>query len=105
MGDAHRFEDTDTALVIHSICMPHGRDDIGLDEDDRTLRYVAEFPSHARILEYNRKDVDDIVFDFTVRDEDDLIQWEVFSGVRVESLYPEHMGIKMESGDRLEPVA
>ena len=105
MGDTHRFEDTDTALVIHSICMPHGRDDIGLDESDRTKRYVAEFPSHARVLEYNRRDIDDIVFDFTIRDQNDLIQWEIFSGVRVDSLYPEHLGVSMQSGDSLESTA
>ena len=70
-GDAHRFEETDTAMVILSIAMPHGRDDIGMDEEDRSMRYVAEFPSYARILEYNRKDLNDILFDMTVRDEND----------------------------------
>ena len=85
--------------------MPHGRDDIGLDESDRTKRYVAEFPSHARVLEYNRRDIDDIVFDFTIRDQNDLIQWEIFSGVRVDSLYPEHLGVSMQSGDSLESTA
>ena len=105
MGDAHRLEESDTALVIHSISMPHGRDDIGLDEDDRSMRYVAEFPSHARILEYNRQDIGDIVFDVTVKDETDLIQWEVFSGVRVDDLYPDHTGITLQIGDHLEPEA
>ena len=101
MGDAHRLEASDTALVIHSIAMPHGRDDIGMDQDDRSTRYVDEFPSYARILEYNRKDIHDIVFDMTVRDENELVQWEVFSGVRVGDLYPEHSGIRMDFGDRL----
>lgn len=105
MGDAHRLEESDTALVIHSICMPHGRDDIGMDEDDRSLPYVAEMPSYARILEYNRKDIKDIVFDMTIKDETDLIQWEVFSGVRTDSLYPEHSGVVMEFGDHLEEAA
>ena len=82
--------------------MPHGRDDIGMDEDDRSLRYVSEFPSHARVLEYNRKDIRDIVFDMTVRDENDLIHWEIFSGVRVDSLYPESSGIKLDLCDTLQ---
>ena len=102
MGDAHRLEKSDTALVVHSIPMPHGRDDIGLDEEDRTQRYVAEFPSYARILEYARSDIRDILFDLTVRDEDELVQWEVFSAVRVDDLYPDHTGIKLEDGDGLE---
>ena len=102
MGDAHRLEKSDTALVVHSISMPHGRDDIGLDEEDRTQRYVAEFPSYARILEYARSDIRDILFDLTVRDEDELVQWEVFSAVRVDDLYPDQTGIKLEDGDGLE---
>lgn len=101
MGDAHRLEESDTALVVHSICMPHGRDDIGMDEDDRTLRYVAEFPSYARLLEYSRSDIEDILFDMTVRDENELVQWEVFSAVRVDDLYPEHTNIQMADGDQL----
>lgn len=96
MGDAHRFEETDTAMIIHSIAMPHGREDIGMDESDRSVQHVDEFPSHARILEYSRTDLSDILFDVTVKDENDIIHWEVFSGVRVESLYPADSGILME---------
>ena len=99
MGDAHRFTETDTAMVIHSIAMPHGHDNIGMDKDDRSVRHVQEYPSYARILEYNRKDIADIVFDMTIRDENELIQWEAFSGVRVQSLYPDHMGVTIEEGD------
>ena len=101
MGDAHRLEESDTALVVHSITMPHGRDDIGLDEEDRTHRYVAEFPSYARILEYARGDIDDILFDFTIRDAAELVQWEIFSAVRVDDLYPDHTGIRLAAGDGL----
>ena len=103
MGDAHRLEDSDTALVTHSITMPHGSDDIGMDEDDRSLRYVSEFPSHARILECNRKDIGDIVFDMTVLDENDLIHREVSFGVRVDCLHPEGSGIKPDVCDTLQP--
>ena len=102
MGDAHRLEQSDTALIIHSISMPHGRDDVGLDEDDRSMQYVAELPSHARILEYNRQDIRDILLDVTVKDENDLIQWEVFSGVRVDNLYPDHTGVALELSDSFE---
>ena len=104
MGDAHRLEETDTALVVHSVCMPHGRDDIGMDEDDRTMRHVDEFPSYARVLEYDRA-TREIIFDMTVRDEDEIIHWEAFSGVRVDSLYPHDSGILMQEGDHLERVA
>ena len=101
MGDAHRFVENDSAMVVHSIAMPHGRTDIGIDEEVPEERYVAEFPSYARILEYNRNDIKDILFDMTIRDKDEIIQWEVFSGVRVDSLYPKHMRVRMEDGDHL----
>ena len=84
--------------------MPHGRDDIGMDEDDRTMRHVDEFPSYARVLEYDRA-TREIIFDMTVRDEDEIIHWEAFSGVRVDSLYPHDSGILMQEGDHLERVA
>ena len=102
MSDAHRFFQTNTAMVIHSVSMPHGREDIGLDEDDRTMRYVSDFPSHARILEYNRADNQDIVFDCFIRDENEIIHWEAFSGVRVENLYPDGADIRWIDGDALE---
>lgn len=102
MSDAHRFLETNTAMIIHSIAMPHGRDDIGNDEEDKTKRYVADFPSYARILEYNRADIKDIVFDCFVRDEDEIIHWETFSGVRVESLYPDSADVTWTDGDALE---
>ena len=38
----------------------------------------------------------------TVRDENDLIHWEIFSGVRVDSLYPECSGIKLDLCDTLQ---
>ena len=95
MGDVHRLYDSNTALVIHSIAMPKGRTDIGWDEQDRTVRHVSEFPSFARIIEYDRSRQSDIVFDVSIKDEDDLFQWEVFGGLRSPSLYPESSGILM----------
>lgn len=100
MGDSHRLEDSDTALVVHSISMPHGLEGIGLDEDDRTRRFVAEYPSYARIVEMDRK-TRDIVFDAYVRDPDEIIQWEAFSAVRAHSLYPGPMGVTWHDGDAL----
>ncbi|NQY60138.1 aryl-sulfate sulfotransferase [Cognatishimia sp.] len=102
MSDAHRFFETDTAMIIHSIAMPHGRDDIGIDEEDRTVRYVADYPSYARILEYNRADIKDVIFDCYIRDEHEIIQWEAFSGVRVQSLYPASADVIWTDGDALE---
>ena len=85
--------------VIHSIAMPHDRNDIGMDEDDNTKRYVSEFPSYARILEYNRKNIHDLIFDCYIRDENEIIQWEVFSAVRVKNLYPENANVIWTDGN------
>ena len=43
-----------------------------------------------------------ILLDVTVKDENDLIQWEVFSGVRVDNLYPDHTGVALELSDSFE---
>ena len=101
MGDAHRLEDSDTVLVIHSVAMPRGRDDVGWEEAERSVRHVSEFPSGARVLEYDRQDIGNIVFDLSVQDPDDLIQGEVFNGFRRRSLYPEGCGVRMVEGDAL----
>ena len=98
MGDAHRLTGSDTALVVHSIAMPKDREDIGWDEHDRTVRHVSEFPSYARVLEYDRKD-NSILFDLSVRDTDEIMQWEIFGAVRAKSLYPESTGITLTGHD------
>ena len=57
------------------------------------------FPSYARILEYNRKNIHDLIFDCYIRDENEIIQWEVFSGVRVKNLYPENANVIWTDGN------
>ena len=65
---------------------------------------------YARILEYARSDIDDILFDFTIRDAAELVQWEIFSAVRVDEAlsgapgleiwgpYADHTGIRLARG-------
>ena len=43
MSDAHRFMDTNTALVIHSIAMPHDRNDIGMDEGEHIVDVACTY--------------------------------------------------------------
>lgn len=102
MGDAHRLEASNTALIVHSICMPHGIEGIGMDEDDRSIRFVNELASYARILEYDRDDIHNILFDAEIRDLNELVQWEAFSAVRVSDLYPASAGVVWTEGDALE---
>ena len=102
MGDAHRLEASNTALIVHSICMPHGIEGIGMDEDYRSIRFVNELASYARILEYDRDDIHNILFDAEIRDLNELVQWEAFSAVRVSDLYPASAGVVWTEGDALE---
>ena len=102
MGDAHRLEASNTALIVHSICMPHGIEGIGMDEDHRSIRFVNELASYARILEYDRDDINNILFDAEIHDLNELVQWEAFSAVRVSDLYPASAGVVWTEGDALE---
>ena len=73
-----------------------------MDEDDRSIRFVNELASYARILEYDRDDIHNILFDAEIRDLNELVQWEAFSAVRVSDLYPASAGVVWTEGDALE---
>jgi hypothetical protein len=87
MGDAHRLPQTDNVLVIYAICVPR-RPNLAYDEWQTEKPSVAEFPFGARIREYTRTTPPETLFDLEVADPNDVIQWEVYGGLRVPSLYP-----------------
>ncbi len=64
------------------------------------LRSPTGMPHPAGPLNLWNK-LSDILFDLTKIDPNELLQWEVFSGVRVNSLYPKHMDVRFEFGDML----
>ncbi|MFP6828249.1 MAG: aryl-sulfate sulfotransferase [Gammaproteobacteria bacterium] len=89
MGDTHRLPQTDNMLVIYTICLTR-RD--GLQYDSFKLEpHVGEVPTHTRIREYTRTDPPEVVSEILVRDENDILQWQVYGGLHVNSLYPEPM--------------
>lgn len=100
MGDAHRLEESDTMLVIHSICMPD-RDDMSYDENNPAIRHPDDFASSARILEYTRTDEPEILFDVVIEDPHEIMQWEVFGGLRTPSLYAPDSGVRELQGNEL----
>ena len=87
MGDAHRLPKTDNMLVIFALCVPYV-EGLTFDEYDATHRHVDEFPNHGRVREYTRTTPAEILFDVDILDTDDMLQWEVYGGLRAPSLYP-----------------
>jgi len=89
MGDTHRLPQTDNMLVIYTICLTRRE---GLQYDPFKLEpHVGEVPTHTRIREYTRTNPPEVVSEIHVRDENDILQWQVYGGLQVESLYPEPM--------------
>ena len=83
MSDAWRLPATDNRLVISAFCTPLIE---GATQDimDHTRRAVDEFPYGGRVIEYAG---DEEVFRIEIKDEHDMMQWEVYGGFRSPSLY------------------
>ena len=78
---------TDNMLVIYTICLAR-RD--GLQYDTFKLEpHVNDVPSYTRIREYTRTDPPEVVSEIIVKDENDILVWQVYGGLHVESLYPQ----------------
>ena len=87
MGDTHRLPQTNNMLVVYSICLAR-RD--GLQYNPFILEpHVNEVPSYTRIREYTRTDPPEVVSEIIVKDENDILVWQVYGGLHVESLYPQ----------------
>jgi arylsulfate sulfotransferase len=90
MGDAHRLPQTGNMLVIYTICLTRRE---GLQYNPFILEpHVSEVPTHTRIREYTRTNPPEVVSEIHVRDENDILQWAVYGGMQVESLYPAPAG-------------
>ena len=86
MGDAHRLPQTGNMLVIYTICLQERE---GLQYNPFVLEpHVGEVPTHTRIREYTRTIPPEVVSEILVRDANDILQWQVYGGLHVESLYP-----------------
>ena len=85
MGDAHRLPVTGNMFVVYSICLGERE---GLQYDPFALEpHVGDVPSHARICEYSRTNPPEVISEILVRDENDILQWQVYGGLIVDSLY------------------
>ncbi len=86
MSDAHRLPTTDNMLVIYAIDVIR-RPGLTYEEFEPCLPSVSQFPHGARIREYTRTTPAEVLFEVFVRDPDEVIQWEVYGGLRAPSLY------------------
>ncbi len=85
MGDAHRLPITGNMFVVYAICLGERE---GLQYNPFVLDpHVGEVPSHARIREYTRTNPPEVISEILVRDENDILQWQVYGGMIVDSLY------------------
>jgi arylsulfate sulfotransferase len=88
MGDAHRLPVTDNMLVVYSICFPLV-DGLTYDEWNRANLHPDDMPTWARIREYSRTDPPEVLWEVQLRDPNDVVQWQVYGGLRTPRLQPD----------------
>lgn len=87
MGDAMVLPKTGNRLVVHAICEAYV-EGISMDNTIGSRDFhLMDPPKGARVREHAGDDPNDIVFELLVKDPNELIQWEVYGGVQVKSLY------------------
>ncbi|MGH8760867.1 MAG: aryl-sulfate sulfotransferase, partial [Burkholderiales bacterium] len=86
MGDAHRLPATDNMLVIDAACGERRPNLTPYYNLRDPLRHIVEFPMWARIRETTRG-TGELVWEVRIADPNEILQWAVFGGVRVPSLY------------------
>ncbi|MCG8443428.1 MAG: aryl-sulfate sulfotransferase [Caulobacterales bacterium] len=86
MSDAHKLPRTGNHLVFFAFCMPQDGE-VTYDDFDYSKRHLDEFPFGGFIREYGHDPDDPLVFEASVKDPHDLIQWEIYGGLKVEDLY------------------
>ena len=90
MSEAHRLPKTDNILEINALCAKAGMKGITWDPWDMSKRHQSELPRGAKVREYTRESVPEIVWSLHFKDDDEVLQWEVFGGLRTPSLYYHH---------------
>lgn len=94
MGDAHKLPATGNHLVVYALCVPR-IPDLTYDIWDTSRRQVDEYPYGGRIREFSAKG-SERVFDVDIGDNDDVLNWEVYGGLRAPSLYPSGINAQID---------
>lgn len=85
MSDAHKLPKTGNHLVFFAFCSPQD-EDITNDDFDFSKRHLDDMPYGGRIVEY-RAGTREPVFRAHIENPYDLMQWEVYGGLKVDDLY------------------
>lgn len=89
MGDAHRLPKTGNILVIDPVCWDQDSEPLTYSQRDFSRRHTSELYHSPRIREYRRHPRGtDIVWEVRLVDPYETINWQVYGGLRVPSLYP-----------------
>ena len=88
-GSAGRHAQEALTVPIVEICLARRE---GLQYNTFALEpHVNDVPSYTRIREYTRTTPPEVVSEIIVKDENDILVWQVYGGLHVESLYPSAM--------------
>ena len=99
MSDAHKLPKTGNHLVFYAFCHPQD-EDVTTDDFDYSKRHLDDFPVGGKIVEY-KEGTREPVFFVEIKGPFDLIQWEVYGGIRVDDLYGPTATVTFTSDDEL----
>ena len=85
MGDVHWMSQTGNVLVFYGVCVAK-RDDMNWNFGD--IRCWASFPGWTRVREFSHTDPPEIVFEIVIADQQDILSWMTFGGMKIPGLYP-----------------
>lgn len=89
MGDAHRLSQTGNILVIDPVCWDQDSEVLTYRQRDFTKRHTSELYHSPRIREYRRHEKGtDVVWEVRLTDPHQILNWQVYGGLRVPALYP-----------------
>ena len=98
MSDAWRLPRTQNMLVIYGACMTmrpgpqatRAGAKVVLSDPQMAHRQVPAnlLPFHARVTEYTRETPPRVAFDARIEDPHGVLQWQVFGGEKLPTLYP-----------------
>jgi len=89
MGDAHRLSQTGNILVIDPVCWDQDSEVLTYRQRDFTKRHTSELYHSPRVREYRRHEKGtDVVWEVRLTDPHQILNWQVYGGLRVPALYP-----------------
>ena len=92
MGDAHRLPQTGNMLVVDPGCFDQDAYPITSDVWDFSVRHTSALFMQPRIREYTRTQPPEVLWEVILRDRYQILNWQIYGGLRSPSLYPPGTG-------------